>query len=67
VITTSLAMVLGNLAIYTCGVIWLASFVGMEKAISLGLTPFLAGDVIKLVIAAALLPSGWKLIRAMSR
>jgi biotin transport system substrate-specific component len=67
VITTSLAMVFGNLAIYTCGVIWLASFIGTEKAISLGAVPFFIGDVIKLVIAAALLPSGWKLIRAMSR
>jgi biotin transport system substrate-specific component len=48
---------------YGIGVIWLAVdlHVGANKAISLGLTPFLAADAIKAGIAALLLPGAWKL------
>jgi biotin transport system substrate-specific component len=57
------AMVAGEIVMYGIGVTWLAVdlHVGAGKAISLGLTPFLAGDSIKAAIAALLLPTGWKL------
>ena len=57
------AMVAGGLVIYAVGVSWLAVslHVGAGKAISLGLTPFVAGDAIKAAIAAVLLPAAWKL------
>lgn len=57
------AMVAGEVVMYGVGVIWLAVdlHVGAGKAISLGLTPFLAGDAIKAAIAALLLPGAWKL------
>jgi biotin transport system substrate-specific component len=57
------AMVAGEIVMYTVGVIWLgvSLHVGPAKAVALGLTPFLAGDAIKAVIAAALLPGAWKL------
>ena len=57
------AMVAGEIVIYSVGVIWLgvSLHVGSRKAIALGFTPFLAGDAIKAAIAAALLPSAWKL------
>lgn len=56
-------MVAGEVAIYAVGVTWLAFYlhVGAGKAVSLGLTPFLAGDAIKLALAAGLLPAGWRL------
>lgn len=56
-------MVAGEVAIYAVGVTWLALYlgVGAGKAISLGLTPFLIGDAVKLVVAAGLLPAGWRL------
>jgi biotin transport system substrate-specific component len=42
--------------------------VGFSKGLSLGLTPFLAGDAIKIVAAAVLLPAAWKLVdRASAR
>lgn len=49
----ALAMVAGNLAIYLCGVLWLAGFVdgGLVAALALGMTPFLIGDAIKLLAA----------------
>jgi biotin transporter BioY len=62
VATVILAMLVGNLSIYLFGVTWLAAFVGFEKAPALGLIPFIPGDVVKMIIAVILLPSGWKLI-----
>jgi biotin transport system substrate-specific component len=56
-------MALGNLVIYVAGVAWLAPFldVGLGEAVSLGVVPFLWGDALKIVMAAALLPSAWRL------
>ena len=53
------AMFLGNLAIYLIGLPWLASAIGtsVEKALPFGLYPFVIGDTIKLLLAAALLPT----------
>jgi biotin transport system substrate-specific component len=57
-------MLLGEIAIYAIGVPWLAVdlHVGLGKAISLGLTPFIAGDATKAAIGAALLPSAWHFV-----
>ncbi len=54
---------LGEVVIYALGVSWLALSIGWLKAIAAGLLPFLIGDAIKLVAAAAALPSAWKLAR----
>lgn len=56
-------MLAGEVVMYAIGVTWLAVdlHVGAGKAISLGLTPFLAGDAIKAALAAVALPSAWKL------
>jgi biotin transport system substrate-specific component len=58
------AMLAGEIVLYSVGVTWLAVslHVGPQRAIALGLTPFLAGDALKAAIAAALLPSAWKLV-----
>ena len=68
--TTVLAMVLGNLVLYAGGLIWLTCLVhlfgkslGGGSVLAIGLVPFLAGDILKIILAAALLPAGWKLIR----
>lgn len=61
--TTALAMLAGNVAIYVPGVLWLASLIGFEKAVQFGLTPFLASDAVKLLLAAAIMPLAWKAIR----
>jgi biotin transport system substrate-specific component len=60
-VTTVVAMVLGNAVIYAVGVFWLAVSlkVGAAKAIELGMTPFLIGDAIKVLLATALLPGAW--------
>jgi biotin transport system substrate-specific component len=58
------AMFLGEAAIYACGVPWLmaSQHLGVQAALELGLYPFVVGDTIKLLLAAALLPTAWWLL-----
>jgi biotin transport system substrate-specific component len=55
------AMAVGNALIYVIGVPWLAIITGADgaKAISVGLVPFLVGDVLKLLLAAVVFPAAW--------
>jgi biotin transport system substrate-specific component len=59
---TTALMVIGNIAIYAVGVSWLKVSLDASwaTAISLGLTPFLIGDALKIALAAGLLPLSWK-------
>jgi biotin transport system substrate-specific component len=61
-LTAAAAMLVGEVVIYAVGLPWLALYVGAERAIPLGLLPFLAGDAVKLALAATALPSGWTLL-----
>lgn len=57
------AMLIANVLIYVPGLIWLGMLYGWDKPIlQWGLTPFLVGDVIKLALAALVLPAAWKLV-----
>lgn len=59
----ALALVLANVVIYVPGLLWLGQLYGWDKPIlEWGLTPFLVGDAIKLVLAAVLIPGLWKLV-----
>lgn len=59
---TIAAMFLGNIVIYIFGLPWLGRFVEYGQIFSLGLYPFIIGDLLKIIIAASLAPGGWKLI-----
>jgi biotin transport system substrate-specific component len=60
----AVAMVIGNVTIYVCGVTWLAVFLGdLWGALVKGMLLFVVGDLIKIAIAALTLPGGWKLAR----
>jgi len=58
------AMFLGELALYLVAIPWLmqALDVPLGEALELGLAPFVVGDTIKLLLAAGLLPAGWRLV-----
>ncbi len=61
--TTVLAMAIGNVAIYACGLFWLCCLMGFTTGVlTAGLLPFVVGDLLKIALAAILLPSGWKLL-----
>ena len=68
-ITSLPAMLLGSAIIYICGATWLAHSLniavatGDENAISLGVAPFLIGDLIKVLLAAASTSTIWQVIK----
>jgi biotin transport system substrate-specific component len=55
------AMVVGSAMIYAVGLPWLKVVTGLsvEETIAQGLTPFLIGDILKIVLAAVLFPAAW--------
>ncbi len=62
-------LVLGNVVIYAFGVAGLLAYTGMDlgTALAKGVAPFLVGDLVKIAVAAALLPAAWKLVGARRR
>jgi biotin transport system substrate-specific component len=44
---------------------WLATLIGPEKAWQFGVLPFLVGDLIKVGLAAALVPVVWSLLQRL--
>lgn len=58
------AMLIGNAIIYVPGLLWLghlyAETKGWATVLDWGLWPFLAGDALKLALAALILPWAWK-------
>ncbi len=59
----ALAMMMDTIALFVPGLIWVAPFVGLHNVLSAGLLPFMPGAIIKIALAAALLPQGWKALR----
>ena len=57
-------MILGNVAIYACGVAGLILSLGMSLpvAVAKGVVPFLLGAALKILLAAGVLPATWKLV-----
>ncbi len=67
--SSMLMMVLGDGVLYACGLAWLwclahllAQPFGGRSILAIGLYPFLGGEVVKVALAMALLPCGWKMI-----
>jgi biotin transport system substrate-specific component len=60
------AMLAGNVAIYLVGLPWLAwrLHTDLKTTLELGLYPFVLGDLLKLYLAATLLPATWRIVNA---
>ena len=67
------SMFMASAIIYTLGALWLAHRLnipvaaGENSAVELGVAPFLAGDLIKIFLAASVAPLGWSLYYAKPR
>lgn len=59
-ITMVFSMLIGNGVIYVFGLPWLAIYVGWGAVIKLGLVPFVVGDILKIVLAAMIIPQIWR-------
>jgi biotin transporter BioY len=62
-ITAAAAMAIGSVLILLAGWVWLSQFIGATAALHAGVTRFIIGDVVKILLAAAMLPSGWALLK----
>jgi biotin transport system substrate-specific component len=63
--TAAAAMAIGSVIIMLSGWAWFSLVTNTPMTVSFQTTvlPFIPGDVIKILLAAALLPTGWKLLR----
>ena len=58
-----LALIIGSVLIYIPGIFWLAELYTWNKPIlAWGLTPFLIGDALKILLATLVIPSMWRII-----
>lgn len=57
-------MALGSVLVYAAGAAWLAGFVGLPRAFTLGVVPFLAGDAAKTALATALVLAAARIRRS---
>jgi len=63
ILTAAAAMFIGSVIIYIPGLAYLGSLYGWDQPIlKWGLTPFIFGDIAKLILAALVLPAVWKLL-----
>lgn len=74
VVGTLVTFLAGTATIYLVGLPWLATALAsfgypadLGSVLSAGLVPFLVGDLLKALLAAALLPAAWKLVGRRSR
>ena len=58
------AFIAGSVIIYLFGLTWLAHSlgVGSARAMELGLTPFVLGDLLKATLAGVALPAAWRFV-----
>jgi biotin transport system substrate-specific component len=62
-----LAMTIGHALILACGVAWLSVSVGIERAVAVGLAPFVLATVLKTVLAGLTLPIAWRATERVRR
>jgi biotin transporter BioY len=62
-LTAAAAMAIGSVLIIFSGWAWLSQFMTPSAAFTTGVAKFIVGDVVKIFLAAAALPVGWKLLK----
>jgi biotin transport system substrate-specific component len=64
-LTSFVAMAAGLAVVFACGVTWLTLYTpggSLQSALSVGFYPFVVADLIKLALAATVMPAAWKLL-----
>lgn len=57
------AMLVAEIVMMAMGFAWLALLIGPEKSWQFGVVPFILGDLIKVALAASLVPAVWSLLK----
>ena len=62
ILSTIAAMIIGDAVLLAFGFGWLVILTNFKTAFLTGVYPFIPGDLLKVALAAAVLPAGWKLL-----
>jgi biotin transport system substrate-specific component len=67
VLSTVGLMTMGTAIVFAFGATWLGAdlHVSAQRAVDLGVTPFLVGEALKLAVAGLVLPSAWRFARRL--
>lgn len=57
------AMLVAEVVMMAMGFAWLTLLIGPEKSWQFGVVPFIVGDLIKVALAASLVPAVWSLLK----
>ena len=60
IVSAVLMLLIGVAIIYALGLGWLAILFGAEKAVAVGLMPFVPAEVLKVALGTAILTAAWK-------
>ena len=63
IIKCIMPLMLGTIIIFICGIGYLSSIIGFEKAITVGLLPFIPSELFKIALAVLIIPTIWKSIQ----
>jgi biotin transport system substrate-specific component len=70
-VTAVIAMVCGLAIVFAGGILWLAIAswppLGLSGALAVGFVPFIVPDLLKLLVAAAIMPGLWRITGSASR
>ena len=57
------SLLIGSIIIFTIGILYLGSIIGFEKAIVVGLMPFIPSEIFKIALAVTLIPTFLKITK----
>ena len=55
-----LLFAIGEIVIFALGIAWLATLIGVDRAIAGGLVPFIPAEILKVALASAILFGAWR-------
>ena len=59
----TISLLIGSIIIFSIGIIYLGSIIGYQKAIAVGLLPFIPSELFKIALAVSLIPTIQKIIK----
>ena len=62
----AVAMTAGHVLLFVPGVAWLAYLIGWEKAVAVGLVPFIGATVLKTALGVAVMQAAWRVVARRS-
>ena len=61
------AMMIGHVVIFAFGYAWLAAMFGPDKALALGVAPFVLATIVKTLLACALVGAAWNAVTQLRK